>query len=253
MQNQFFKTRFFRAGKQLTVLLIAAVVFLSACSPVDKEYGVGPDDSELETTESETVTLPTIRSEDKLMPIFFDISQYDEENYADIYLGKKYELQFTYGGTELTVPMSFKEMNAKGWEIDSELLSPDSTLLSGETVEAEFVNKYQKRLKAVLFNAGNASARLQKCNIVKLIVPENVLLNGESSYDQFWLNGVTNFSAITDIVEYLGAPSHFYAESESGYYFDYFLTKEDKRNRITVYLDVNEDSITSIEIAKYKK
>ena len=64
VQNQFFKTRFFRAGKQLTVLLIAAVVFLSACSPVDKEYGVGPDDSELETTESETVTLPTIRSED---------------------------------------------------------------------------------------------------------------------------------------------------------------------------------------------
>lgn len=232
-------------------LLLSVVFLLSACSPVDKEYGVGPEDSEPQKTES--VELPTIRSTDKVMPIYFDISRYDEENYADIYLGKKYEMQFTYGGTELTLPMSYKEFAAKGWELDGELLAPDSTLLSGETVEAVFFNKYQKRLKCVLYNAGNASARLQKCNIVKLIIPENVLLNPDSAYDLFWLNGVTNHAAITDVVEYLGAPSHFYDEGEGLYYFDYFLTQDDKRSRITVHIDVNEDCVTSVEMAKYKK
>ena len=58
--------------------------------------------------------------------------------------------------------------------------------------------------------------------------------------------------AITDIIEILGTPSHFYAVSNNNYYLDYFITKKDRRNSITIYVNPIDDVITKIEISYYK-
>ena len=58
--------------------------------------------------------------------------------------------------------------------------------------------------------------------------------------------------AITDIINTLGTPSHFYAVSETSYYLDYFITKRDRRNGITVYINPVDDNITAIEFSFYK-
>lgn len=50
--------------------------------------------------------------------------------------------------------------------------------------------------------------------------------------------------AITDIIDTLGTPSHFYGISENNYYLDYFISRDDRRNGITVYIDPANDSIT---------
>ena len=80
---------------------------------------------------------------------------------------------------------------------------------------------------------------------------ENFLYSKDSVYGQFWVNGVSNESAVTDVIECLGAPSHFYAVDENNYYLDYFLYEKDKRSRITVYVDVNNDCVTRMEFSLY--
>lgn len=230
----------------LLLVLVFALGTLTSCSEVDDQYGVESEPNE--SVSEDTTEIPTIRSTDKVMPLYFDISRYDEENYADIYLGKKYEVKFTYAGDEFELPLSCKQLTKKDWKILGEGLTPDSLVKSGETVEVLFVNEYEIQLKCVFRNNSNSTAKLKKCDLVRVVVDENVLLKSESPYGQFWLNGVTNHSAITDVVEYLGAPSHFYAVSENEYYFDYYLTKEDKRVGLTVHIDVGEDSVTAIEI-----
>lgn len=72
-----------------------------------------------------------------------------------------------------------------------------------------------------------------------------------SDYGVFWLNGISNDSAITDVVELLGSPSHFYRVSEDKYYLDFFITEIDRRSGITVYVDTANDQIDSIEFSYY--
>ena len=58
--------------------------------------------------------------------------------------------------------------------------------------------------------------------------------------------------AITDIIDTLGTPSHFYGIADNNYYLDYFISENDRRNGITVYINPSEDSITAVEFSYYK-
>ena len=58
--------------------------------------------------------------------------------------------------------------------------------------------------------------------------------------------------AITDIIDTLGTPSHFYGIDESNYYLDYFISQRDRRNGITVYINPSDNAITAIEFSYYK-
>lgn len=241
--------------KFLSILLCCfTVIGLVACEKMDPNYG--KSSAKVEKTENKTsqeeITVPEIKSEDDVMPTYFDISLYDEENYADIYLGKNFEYKTTYSGETLDVPTTYKNMVKNGWNlVESEEYNEESQILVGKSLKVNFVNQYNKQITAVFHNDGNSSATLKKCQIVKFIIPENVFVNPDSVYGQFWVNGVSNESAITDIIEYLGAPSHFYCVNENKYYLDWFITKNDRRSGITIYVDIAEDRIDSIEIAYY--
>ncbi|MBP3600007.1 MAG: hypothetical protein J6J30_02885, partial [Clostridia bacterium] len=76
--------------------------------------------------------------------------------------------------------------------------------------------------------------------------------NNPNDDNAFNINGITNEMAITDIIHVLGTPSHFYAISDTSYYLDYFISKKDRRNGITVYINPVDDIITKIEFSYYK-
>lgn len=243
--------------KILSLLLcLSFMLGLCACEKFDEDYGK----SSPETTSSEAqpnhnnedVKIPEIISDDTVMPTYIDISLYDEENYADIYLGKNFKYQTTYAGSVLEVPSSYKWMTGNGWSIASaEEYNADSQIFARQSLTVEFVNEYNKKITAVFYNDKKSSAPLKKCPIVKFIIKENGLLVPESSYGQFWINGVSNVSAITDVIEFLGSPSHFYRVSENKYYLDWFITEKDRRSGITVYVDTAEDYVESIEFSYY--
>lgn len=234
-----------------TVVALSLFALTAGCSKME-EGGSESVTKDTVSTSSGEIKIPEIKSEDTIMPNFFDISLYDEENYADIYLGKKFEFNVTYCGSKLSVPSSFKQMKKEGWRIiDGSEYNEDSTVLAGSSVEVVFVNDYNNHINAVFYNDRNSSAALKKCDLVKFKIKENIHDNADSPYGQFWVNGISNGSAITDIVNYLGAPSHFYAVSETQYYLDYFIYEKDKRSGITVYVNPTDDTVHSIEFSYY--
>lgn len=239
----------------ISIGLCCAFLFcLSACEKFDENYGKSsaqPQKSDDQVATNE-IKIPEIKSDDSVMPTYVDISLYDEENYADIYLGKDFRYNVTYVGSVLELPTSYKNITKDGWSlVESEKYNEDAQIMAGKSLEVELVNDYGKKLTAVFYNSKKSSVSLKKCPIVKFIIKENGLLNSESGYGQFWINGISNVSAITDVIELLGSPSHFYRVSENKYYLDWFVTKSDRRSGITVYIDTIEDHIDAVEFSYY--
>ena len=238
------------------VLCCLMVAGLVSCEKFDANYGKSSASNQTasadQKTASEDIKIPEIKSDDSIMPTYVDISLYDEENYADIYLGKDFEYKITYVGSALSVPSSYKKITAEGFAlVPSDEYNEDSQIMAGKSLTVEFVNEYNKKLTAVFYNNKKSSSSLKKCPIVKFIIKENGLINTESQYGQFWVNGVSNVSAITDIIELLGSPSHFYCVAENKYYLDWFIPESDRRSGITVYVDTAEDHIDAIEFSYY--
>ncbi|MBR3908664.1 MAG: hypothetical protein IKJ50_02980, partial [Clostridia bacterium] len=180
------------------------------------------------------------------------ISRYDEENYAEIYLGKKYEIKANFDNTLFTLPTNLENLALSGWELAKGSDYDDKSLIfAKETVELILKNSDGAKIKALFYNSSNSSVRLAECDIVKLRFDNNFSGKGKD-YNAFDVNGVTNTSVVTDVVGTLGAPSHFYKKTEKTYYFDYFLHKRDRRNKIRVYLNLEKDEVTAVEVSKYK-
>ena len=140
--------------------------------------------------------------------------------------------------------------------VESEDYDADSNVLAGKSLWVEFVNENGKMLSALFYNKGSADdekalTSIKNCSIVKFSIKENVLINDKSQYGQFVVNGVNNGAVITDIIEKLGYPSHFYKVSENHYYLDWFITAEDRRSEITIYINTLEDHIEGIEFSFY--
>ena len=90
----------------LSVMLCCLfVTLLCACQKFDDNYGKSSSkESTAADSVSKQIKIPEIKSDDSVMPTYIDISLYDEENYADIYLGEKFEYKVTYAGSALSVP-----------------------------------------------------------------------------------------------------------------------------------------------------
>lgn len=238
---------------KVRVLAILCVVFcllsatLTGCDPVDKNYGVSEDaDSYNEIAESE------IMSSDRVMSKYFDITVFDEENYANIYLGKKFKIEAKFLSEEVIVPAKLDEMAEMGWTLaEGNIYNSGALVFAYETVEVTFVNKDGVLLDAQMYNSSRSSVKLSECYVVKFFINNNYYVDN-TNYHEFNINGITNGMAITDVVDILGTPSHFYKVSDTCYYLDYFITKKDRRNGITVYVNPVDDVITSVEFSYYK-
>ena len=211
------------------LLITAMIVILCACSKVDKDYGTeNKTSSKPNASRSDKykdIEIPQISSDDTIMSKYLDISLYDVENYADIYLGKDFKYTIEYCGKELKLPSSYKSMTESGWKLVDEAVTAESTVLAGSKKTYEFVNEQGKLLLCTFHNPETSSLTLAECKIVKLEIKENVYETGNDSYCEFNICGITNGSSINQIIESLGEPSHFYSVSEDLYYLDYFLNK----------------------------
>ncbi len=236
----------------VAIFILLTSFLLAACSEVDRDYGVSSNMALASSEKVETETVSKIISDDEVMPQYIDISLFDEENYSDIYLGKKFKYNVVYNGGSLSAPSSYKEMTKLGWTLlESEDYNVDSNIRAGKSLEVQFVDAYNKQITAVFYNGSDSSVSLKKCKLVKFVITENLINKPETAYGQFWINGVTNQSAITDIIEYLGTPSHFINMTSNVYKLDYFISEADRRSGITLWVDIENDNILSLEFSCY--
>ncbi len=244
-----------RALKKHFALLISLILIfgLCACSDIDPDYGVSEPSKASDTAEPEDKTEEAkIISSDRVMSTFFDITLFDEENYSDIYLGKKFDIEAVYSGKSLPVPTTLGKLKKIGWTLaEGNEYNENSLVFAYETIEVVFQNEKGLKIKAWCYNSSRSSVKLSKCYVVKFRIDNDFYIDS-TNYNPFNIGGITNTMAVTDVINTLGTPSHFYAVSENSYYLDYFLTKRDRRNGITVYINPIDDTVTAIEFSFYK-
>lgn len=241
--------------KKAVALVISLVLAFSicGCSEVDPDYGVDSNGSSIVIEKRSNYDEDTvIMCSDRVMPNYFDISLFDEENYAEIYLGKDFQIDALVGGDAFPVPTKMADLRKMGWTMTKgNEYNANSLVFAYETIEATFKNEKGNKIKVYFYNSSRSSERLFECNIVKFRVDNNYYKNRKKALS-FNVNGITNTLAITDVIDVLGTPSHFYAVSKESYYLDYFITKKDRRNGITVYVNPVEDIVTAIEFSYYE-
>ena len=238
--------------KKIISLMLAGLILISfsACSKADKQYGVKQE--ETQNTENTKTELPEIMTLDQKMSNYFDISVFDEENYSEIYLGKKFKYDASFDGSVLNLPEAMESLVNSGWKLaEGSDYDENSLIFAKETVYVTFVNEKGAELSALFYNSSNSSVKLLKCNIVKFRIENNYFQN-PNDYAGFNVNGITNTTAVTDIIDVLGTPSHFYQVTDDNYYFDYFISKSDRRNKIRTFVNLTEDCISAIEFSYYK-
>lgn len=240
------------------VLVFVMLTALFGCTAVDGNLAVSSE-SESTSSVSEASSSPQtddenpkITSLDTKMSKYFDISYFDEENYANIYLDKEFRIKAQIDKSDFSLPTTMRRFIENGWNlVEGSDYDANSLVFANDIIELDFVNENGAELTALLYNSSNASIYLSECNIVKIHY-ENDYVTNKTDYIKFNVNGITNTAAISDIISTLGTPSHFYKKNENNYYFDYFLDKNDRRNKIRVYVNLSEDLITAIEFANYK-
>lgn len=231
-----------------TILTVVLLLGLSACTVSPNENAGIANDSSTEEVNSFN-ELPEIISLDKKMANYFDISLFDEENYSNNYLGKKFEFNVTYNDKKITVPTTLEELNKAEFAIQAgSEYNENSYIFAKETITLKFAD-FNSSFTALFYNSSNKSKRLNSCNIAKIRL-ENSL--NTRNIVHFNINGIDNYSTVTDVITILGTPSHFYAVTENNYYFDYFISKADRRNKIRVYVDLEDDFVSAVEISYYK-
>lgn len=242
-----------KLGLFAVIITVFMILLLSACSPVDRDYAVSSEESVSSVKSApEDVAHPEIMSDDKIMPQFVDISVFDEENYSEVYLGKRFKFNITYADDEFTVPTKLSVLKKKGWRlVENSQYDEESLVYACDYVQMVLEKDDGAKITATFYNSSNSSVQLKKCNIVKFKIENNFYTNGEA-FNEFNVNGINNKMAITDIIDTLGTPSHFYGTAENDYYLDYFISEKDRRNGITVYINPSEDSVNAVEFSYYK-
>ena len=144
--------------RKLLTLLLAILMLLTVCAcgeAVDMETTT--DDSKTsqvnssakEAKEAESEDGPPIMSSDRVMSKYFDISVFDEENYADIYLGKKFDIDCTYAEDVFEVPTTIDKMKELGWDFcKGNAYDENSLVFSYETIETTLQNERGTTVKA---------------------------------------------------------------------------------------------------------
>ena len=98
------------------LLCFLMVISFTACKELDEDYGKNP--MEENKGQNAELVYPEIKSSDTVMPKYFDISLFDEENYSKCYLGDDFKFNITYSGSVINLPTSYSKTVKNGWEIE---------------------------------------------------------------------------------------------------------------------------------------
>ena len=234
--------------KMFVSIIVITVLFASCGNRNINDYS---GNSQAKSSKQNTNT-KKIMSLDRVLPVYFDISQFDEENYANIFLGDNFIFNIKLSNQKFSMPAKLSDVQACGFKIaDNTNYNKDSLIRPLETVKLEFIRDDGYTLSAVAYNSSESLKPLKDCYIAEFHI-ENDYYKDMQNYHKFSVNGIDNTMVISDIISTIGTPSHFYEISENYYYLDYFISKSDRRNGIRVYIDTTDDIITAIEFSYYK-
>lgn len=238
----------------LTALLMLSLTLLGACSSVDTSSSTNETNTVSDTSyKYKDVVPPEISSDDRVMSVFFDITYYNVENYAEIYLGKDFKLSGEFDGIALEAPSNFETMTKKGFTVaEGNTLNGDSVIYAGDKKFITFKSPNGRLLSAEFFNDSAKSKKISDCLLVKF--DNNDKLDKDKEiYPYLSVNGISGTSSLSEVITKLGYPSHFHREGKDFYSLDFFLDKKDLRNRITVYVNPAEDIVTAVSFSNYTK
>lgn len=224
-------------------------MFLSACSKVETDISSDANllDKEVAAEKYKNIDAPEIPSDDIVMTQFLDISFYNVENYSEIYLGKEFKVKANFDNSKITLPSTYAYIKKNGFSfVEQSDLSENSMLYAGNKHTVSLVNEHGFILNAVFYNASNESKQVKDCDIVKFSLPDVADQFGTLS-----INGIQKGSSLSEAITFLGYPSHFHDEGNGLYLLDYFFSKNDLRNRISLYVNPAEDTVNSITFTKY--
>ena len=245
-----------KALKSLIVaILTLGILFLTSCSDVEKATKPA---TEKKTTESveykyKDIVPPEISSDDRVMTTFLDITYYNVENYAEIYLGNDYNVSAEFDGIKLSAPSDYETIIKSGFTLDENSeYSGDSVIYAGDKCFAYFKSPNGNTLVCEFYNDSAKSKQVKECLLIKYKCFNN-MSDAEQIFPYFYINGFSGSSSLSEVITKLGYPSHFHKESDNLYSLDYFFDKKDLRSRITVYAIPTEDTVTSVAYCNYKK
>ncbi len=231
------------------ILLCFFVTFLSACREAETDLSDNANvlDKEVAAEKYKNIDAPEIPSDDTVMTPFLDISFYNVENYSEIYLGDDFKVDALFDNTKISLPATYSEMAKKGFSfIETSDFNENSLLYAGDKQTAYLVNKNGFVLSAVFYNNSNESKKASKCDIVKF-----ELANDAEQIPNFRINGISSASSLSEAITFLGYPSHFHDEGNGIYLLDYFFSKKDLRNRISLHVNPAEDTVVSISLTRF--
>ena len=239
-------------GRIVVLVLALTLTLLTACSEVETSSSpkkASKSNSADAGYRYKDVVPPEISSDDRVMSTFVDISLYNVENYAEIYLGKNFKITAEFDGIKITAPSDYKTLTDNGFTVaENQNYNGDSPLYAGDKQFITFKSPNGNYLNAEFYNDSAKSKAINECVLVKYEC-KNDDINGAC----LTVNGISHSSSLSEVITKLGYPSHFHKEDNGLYSLDYFLDKKDLRNRITVYANTEEDTITSISFCDYTK
>ena len=241
-------------SKFLSVLIaIMMISGLAACKNAEtSSTNSSSDNGNSSLYKYKNVVPPEISSDDRVMSVFFDISYYNVENYAEIYLGKKFKIVAEFDGIEISAPSDFKTLTDKGFTVAEGTFEGDSIIYAGDKQVITFKSPGGHLLSAEFYNGSAKSKKISECSLVKYSSQSDPD-DADSINEYLSVNGISALSSLSEVITKLGYPSHFHKENNDLYSLDYFLDKNDLRNRITIFANPEEDVITSVSFCDYTK
>ena len=235
-------------------LLSLGIAFLTSCTTPEKATKPVTKKKTEESVQYKykDIVPPEISSDDRVMTAFLDITYYNVENYAEIYLGNDYNVSAEFDGTELTAPSKYDDLLESGFVLDenSEYKS-DSVIYAGDKCFVTFKGPKENILTCEFYNDSAKSKEVKDCILVKYGNFIN-LSDAGKIYPNFYINGFTGSSSLSEVITKLGYPSHFHKLNDNLYLLDYFFDKNDLRSRITIHAIPTEDTVTSVAYCRYK-
>ena len=178
-------------------------------------------------------------SSDRVMSKYFDISLFDEENYSDVYLGKKFEINAVFGDFNFEVPVKIDRLEEQGWRLaDGNEYDKNSLVFAYETIDATITNDLGHIIAIQFYNSSRSSVKLSECYIVKFRIENDFYTNPQ---------GYNEFNKILQIAEQL-PKVRFYGYTKSAEVLEQVYDEEGKvRKGLPKNLHINNSLGTSIE------
>lgn len=204
-------------------------------STTSKRFPVTPVEVDLTNKNYITSKASFVSKVSELVDIslYENLETIDESKYYQMY---EYKLKSTVessnnldywiglgDGTEFTMPITFKELEKKGWSLKKES-KPNEKVSAGIMSYGYIENAQGKELFTFVYNPSNKKKALKECTVIGVTADQIRILNPveklAEAIDVAVCDSVTNASTLEDIIRKMGNPTiiDYTVEYDNGKY-----------------------------------